>query len=147
MVTYNNIKDIVNIKTPFKISIKSNYLVLSIPKISEYHITVYENQWDYYSDFTDFEYYLFHISSNSTENRCSTYYWVKTSGLNIVDIPSNYFRYEQETYDMFSSTRKKCNKNESIFLLLSMFEHALKQLKKYLKSRKKHYKYTKILEA
>ena len=56
MVTYNNIKDIVNIKTPFKISIKSNYLVLSIPKISEYHITVYENQWDYYSDFTDFEY-------------------------------------------------------------------------------------------
>lgn len=128
MISYSDIKDIAHIKSPFKISIKSDYLVLTLPLMIDYHITIYEDQWDFYSDFTGFEYYLFHISSNDTKNRCSTYYWVDVYDLSIVDIPPSYFRYEQETYDMYSSTRKRCKPNRVIDILLDTFERVLKYM-------------------
>jgi len=130
MVSYNTIKDIVHHKTLFEISIKSNYIVLSIPSIVDYHITIYKDQWDFYVDFTGFEYYLFHISSNNSINRCSTYYWVDIHTMKIIDIPPKYFRYEQKSYDMYSSTRESCEANNKIKLLLRNFEKILKYLKK-----------------
>lgn len=138
MVSYNTIKDIIHFKTTFKISVKTNYVVLTLPTILDYHITIYEDQWDYYADFTGFEYYLFHISSNDTLHRCSTYYWVDIHTMDIVNIPPKYFRYEQESYDMYSSTRKSCESNDSVKILLQKFEKLLKYLKKYSKYHKKH---------
>jgi hypothetical protein len=130
MITYDDIKHLKNLDISLKVSIKVNYVVLTMQDVNDYHITIYEEQWDYYSDLTGFKYYLFHISSNNMDNRCSTYFWVDIENLDIIDIPPRYFKYDQSNFDMYASTRSKCITTSSITKLKDIFNKTLLFLSK-----------------
>lgn len=99
------------------ISIKKDYSVLTNPEIPNYHITIYRDQWNEYSSIIGKPYHLFHVSSNNTDNRCSSYFWVHEKKLTIQMIPKSYFQYNQPTYSFTSSTRSKCSRMKIISLL------------------------------
>jgi hypothetical protein len=73
-----------------------------------YHITVYRDQWDDYQDETNLPYHLFHITSNSEANKCSTYFWVDKKSYRTKHIPKKYFQYNQPDFGFYSSTRTSC---------------------------------------
>lgn len=97
---------------------KPLYTVI-IDESRNYHITIYQDQWDDYEWITRKPYYLFHVSSNSSNNldRCSSYFWVNKTNYHIRKIPSKYFMYNQPTFDFMSSTRNPCKLSEIIPLL------------------------------
>jgi len=107
----------------YPISIKSNYLVIMIPGM-DYHITIYQNQWDDYEKQMEKPYHLFHISSNSEENRCSSYFWVNKNTHRIQKIPKRYFSYNQPSYSFNSSTRNPCHLSD-IIKILKIFQKLL----------------------
>ena len=98
------------------ITIKSNYIVINVSG-SDYHITIFVDQWDDYEEVSYKPYYLFHISSNGETDRCSSYFWVDKKTNRIKKIPRKYFNYNQPTYNFFSSTRSPCHLRDIEFLL------------------------------
>ena len=106
-------------------SIKSNYVVILFPK-SEYHVSIFKDQWDEYEFLTGKPYYQFHVSSNNIDQRCSSYFWVKKSTNRIRKIPSKYFYYDQPVYSINESTRSPC-KLRKIMPILKLFQKFLKR--------------------
>lgn len=130
MITYQNLIKILSKQKYFKLRIKDKYLILRpIDKIakSNYHITIYQDQWDDYRKITKMPYYLFHISSNSIENKCSSYFRISIRKNKIGSIPNKYFKYNQPTYSFYQSTRFPC-KISDIYLLLKYFQKILNSI-------------------
>lgn len=115
-----------NTSHQYRLSIKNIYFVIMIPN-ANYHISIFQDQWDNYETITDNPYYLFHISSDNEINRCSSYFWVRKSDLKIKKIPLKYFKYNQPEYNFNSSTRNQCNHQE-IKPILSFFQKILDKL-------------------
>ncbi|XWV26907.1 hypothetical protein QJ857_gp0143 [Tupanvirus soda lake] len=92
----------------YPVSIKPNYCVIMAPGMN-YHITIFQEQWDDYEKVSGKPYYLFHISSNDENNRCSSYFWVTKYTNRVKKIPRKYFLYNQPNYTFFSSTRNPCH--------------------------------------
>ena len=93
----------------YKTSIKNNYFVTMPNNFKDLHITVYKDQWDSYETVTSLPYHMFHISSNSNDNRCSSYFWVNKHTLHIQPVSDKHFKYNQDTYDFYNSTRSPCS--------------------------------------
>lgn len=111
MIAYDNIIEYLTKQSTYLFSIKPLYTVISPPN-SNYHITIYKDQWDDYEAVSKKPYYLFHISSNNEENRCSSYFWVDKKNLRIKYIPRKYFKYNQLDFNFFSSRRSPCALSE-----------------------------------
>ena len=92
----------------YPVSIKSKYSVIMAPGL-DYHITIFQEQWDDYEETSTKPYSLFHISSNDEKNRCSSYFWVSKYTNRVKKIPRKYFLYNQPSYSFFSSTRSPCH--------------------------------------
>jgi hypothetical protein len=107
----------------YPIIVKANYLVIGMPG-TDYHITIFRNQWDDYQQITGKPYHLFHISSDNERDRCSSYFWVDKHSYLIKKIPKKYFLYSQQSYSYYSSTRNPCNWNK-ISILLKRFQKVL----------------------
>lgn len=116
MVSYDKIMLYLTNQIDYFFSIKPLYIVISPPN-SDYHITIYRDQWDDYEEISKKPYYLFHISSNNEDNRCSSYFWVDKKTLRIKYIPSKYFQYNQPNFDFFSSRRSQCTFDDTKFVL------------------------------
>lgn len=112
----------------YKLIKKKIYSIIVIPE-SDYHISIFQEQWDNYEAISSKPYYLFHISSNNEIDRCSSYFWVDKFSLKIKKIPSSYFKYNQASYDFFSSTRSSCT-YENIKTSLICFQKLLNTFKK-----------------
>jgi len=95
----------------YPITIKPKYSVITVPG-NNYHITIFQDQWDDYENTSGKPYYLFHVSSNNEIDRCSSYFWVDKNSLRIKRIPQKYFMYVQPTYSFHSSTRNPCHLGE-----------------------------------
>lgn len=95
-------------QTKFTVDIKELYTMVKIPTY-DYHITIYKYQWDDFRTKMNFNYYLFHISSETTVPKCSTYFWVDMENNLIKKIPTEHFSYGQDKFGMNSSTRQPCN--------------------------------------
>lgn len=95
---------------PSKVSlrVKDKYVMVQIPNF-DYHITIFRDQWDDYKDVTNRNYHLFHITSNNPNIKCSTYFFVDLYSNRIKKIPDKYFKYEQDSYGFYSSTRSPCS--------------------------------------
>lgn len=124
MIAYEKLVSYFKRQRIFKINIKKNYFVLTLPKYYGYHITVFQDQWDDYELQTNMPYHLFHISSEM-ENKCSSYFWIDKEKHKIRTIPSTHFRYEQDDYGFYSSTRKPCDINNKVRVILKQFERSL----------------------
>lgn len=122
-MSYNRLLKYLKKQSDLKVTIKPIYLVITMPN-ENHHITIYQDQWDLYQSVTELPYHMFHISSNDTENRCSSYFWVDKYTLEIKPIPSKYFSYDQENYSFFGSTRKPC-RVEKIIPLIKVFQGIL----------------------
>lgn len=108
----------------YPINIKSNYTVINIPE-TNFHVTIFKDQWDDYHKVSRLPYYLFHISSDDSQNtsnaagiKCSSYFWVDKRSNKIKNIPRKYFKYNQPTFDFFSSTRSPCRLRDIRYLLM-----------------------------
>jgi hypothetical protein len=108
MLTYYELTKHLKNQHLYPISIKSNYTVIMFPG-TEYHITIFKDQWDNYENVSGKPYYLFHISSNDKNVRCSSYFWISKYTNKIKKIPRQYFMYNQPNYTFFSSTRQPCH--------------------------------------
>ena len=123
MVSYRSLINELKRQHKYPISIKSNFTVVTIPGI-DYHITIFQDQWDDYQKTSGKPYHLFHVSSNKEDNRCSSYFWVGRYTMHIKKIPRKYFSYNQPSYSFFSSTRNPCHLRD-IQRLLVVFQHML----------------------
>ncbi|AAV50963.1 hypothetical protein [Acanthamoeba castellanii mimivirus] len=128
IITYKLLRNYLLDQDKYHITVKNNYLVISVPDI-DYHVTVFQDQWDDYFKFTKKPYHLFHISSNSEINKCSSYFWVGLYENRIQNIPRKYFKYNQDEYNFYSSTRSPCVLKE-LTLLLKHFQYILNKIKK-----------------
>lgn len=125
MLPYQKLLFNMNIHHKNIISVRKGYFVIKFNNL--YHITIYQDQWDDYFMQTKLPYYLFHISSNNIENRCSSYFWVDRDTNKIKGIDEKYFKYEQPSYSFFGSTRKPCEMKE-IKSILSRFQSILDEV-------------------
>ncbi len=116
MITYDELVKMLDLKFPGRVRQRREYSVIVFPK-SEYHLTIFRDQWDDYQKITGHPYYLFHISSNNVENRCSIYWWVDKKNLRIHRIPDNIFKYSQPNYSIIASTRQPCRTIDIAFIL------------------------------
>lgn len=107
MISYQTLVDKISNKAHYDITIKSSYFVINVPG-TDFHITVYRDQWDDYYRVTGLPYHLFHVSSNTASNKCSSYFWTRYSDNIIKKIPKKYFTYNQPVFDFYSSTRYPC---------------------------------------
>ncbi|AGF85570.1 hypothetical protein QJ854_gp212 [Moumouvirus goulette] len=112
------------------LSIKNNYLIITLPN-NNYHITIFKDQWDNYQKQMNKPYHLFHISSNNTNNKCSSYFWVYKKNYKIYKIPNKYFKYNQPSYNFEASTRYPCLYQE-IKELLVYFGSILSRMYSYI---------------
>ena len=135
---YQKLVHFLKLKFSEFITIKEKYIIFSIPKANtntnansnaDHHITIFKDQWDDYASITRKPYHLFHISSNNTDNRCSSYFWVGLNTLKIQKIPRGQFLYNQPTYNFYASTRQPCQLKEIMYLLIS-FQKILNSAKK-----------------
>lgn len=127
MLSYKILISYLKKQNIFKINITSNYCVITLQnKTYQYHITIYQDQWDDYENVTKFPYHLFHISSNNEKNKCSSYFWVDKSNFYIRTIPKKYFNYGQQNFSFYSSRRQPCK--------LSMIKILIKAFQKFLQS-------------
>jgi hypothetical protein len=127
MLPYKKLVSFLYKQKRFPINSKSIYTVVSIPN-SRYHITVFADQWDAYQKTTGLPYYLFHISSDDIDRRCSSYFWVRQTDLTILPIPSKYFKYAQPDFDFYSSTRNPCD-SANIKAIVHQFQNLLHTIK------------------
>ncbi|BCS82886.1 hypothetical protein QLL95_gp1237 [Cotonvirus japonicus] len=110
----------------YSITTKQNYIIISTQKYN-YHITIFEDQWDDYYFITKKPYNLFHISSNNSSNKCSSYFWISRKTHKIQKIPKKYFKYNQDQYSFFSSTRNSC-KFHNVKPLLIIFQNIINHI-------------------
>lgn len=122
-ILYDELIEFIRNKTPYHISIKKNYSIITLPNI-QYHVTIFQDQWDNYQEKINLDKHLFHISSDKIDNRCSSYFWVDMNNHKIQKIPEEYFSYGQEDFSFNKSTRQPCNLNE-IKILLKIFQKIL----------------------
>jgi len=94
-------------KKSFSIHVKDIYTIIQFHNY-DYHITIYQDQWDDYKIETKLPYYLFHITSGHS-SKCSTYFWVDIATNLISPIPDTHFQYNQTDYDFYRSTRSPCD--------------------------------------
>lgn len=127
MLSYNDLQQLL-LHYDINHSVRKNYLVINIPG-SKYHITIFQDQWDMYEMETAHPYYLFHISSNEENNRCSIYFWVNKNNYRIEPIPTNLFLYNQPKYTFHSSTRSPCS-HDNIKKSLIFFQKILNKAHK-----------------
>lgn len=127
MLTYQELTNSLKNKYKYIVSIKPIYTVITIPN-TNYHITIYEDQWNNYQENTGKPYHLFHISSNNENNRCSSYFWVDMMTHRIKKIPRKYFSYNQLLYSLSSSTRSPCHLSD-ITQLLVVFQKMINEIK------------------
>jgi hypothetical protein len=136
MLSYRKLVSFLYKQKHFPVNSKPAYIVITIPK-TRYHITIFADQWDDYQKVTNMPYYLFHISSDDTiqgatsgysQDRCSSYFWVRKTDLNILPIPSKYFKYSQPDFDFYKSTRNPCNYND-ISPIVGQFQNLLHTIK------------------
>lgn len=129
MITFDALVQALSNQTTYPISTKNDYCVINIPN-SDYHITIFQDQWDNYERATGRPYYLFHISSDSNNigDKCSTYFWIKKKDMQIRRIPSAYFRYNQLHYNYNSSTRSPCE-FDKIEPVVDIFQSILDKVK------------------
>lgn len=107
IITYDKL--IATIPFKFNLLIKDKYSMITIPNFN-YHITIFRDQWDEYKSITNLDYHLFHITSNDIANtKCSTYFFVDIYTNRIKKIPDKYFKYGQDSYSFYSSTRFPCD--------------------------------------
>ena len=130
-IKFNDLINLLNVKNPYyKLNIKTNqtnlikYAVINFNINKNYHVTIFSDQWNNYYKETGLNYYLFHVSTNETVNRCSTYYWIDINTLKIKEIPEKYFHYNQTFFDLYNSTRSSCKYND-IIEILDMFQKLL----------------------
>jgi hypothetical protein len=124
MITYKQLVESLQKQNRYDIVIKKNYIVINIPGYN-YHITIFEDQWNEYWLAVNSDYHLFHISSNDSNNtKCSSYFRVDFNG-NIHNIPAKMFLYNQDHFSFFASTRSPCNYKE-IKPILIKFQKLLK---------------------
>lgn len=126
MLSYQTLIKYLRDQHDYPVSIKKYYCVIMVPGI-DYHITIYEDQWDRYEEISNKPYYLFHVSSNNENNRCSSYFWVNKYNHIIKKIPRNFFMYNQPKYSFFSSTRNPCHLRD-ISILLKTFQRILNKI-------------------
>ena len=126
MVSYEQLIAYLKKQHEYPASFKNNYIVIMV-RGTQYHITVFQDQWNDYEKVTSLPYHLFHISSDIANNRCSSYFWVDKNTYRIKKIPGQYFKYSQPSYDFYSSTRNRC-KLGSIRQLLKAFQRILNRL-------------------
>lgn len=126
MITYEQLLAYLKQQKEYPFSIRKNYFVI-IPRGSRYHVTVFQDQWDEYEKVTGMSNHLFHISSDSDDDRCSSYFWVDKNDYRIKNIPNKYFKYNQPTYDYYSSTRNPCQFKEIKFIL-KIFQRILRKI-------------------
>lgn len=124
MISYQKLLKYLKKQRKYRISIKKNYFVIAM---QNYHITVFQDQWDDYEKTINEPYHLFHISSNNEQNRCSSYFWVDKKNYQIQNIPSEYFSYGQPNYSFTSSTRTPCILTD-IQKLLDVFQTLLNRI-------------------
>lgn len=86
-----------------RITIHPTYLMIHVKNLP-FHITIFKDQWN---EYPNKKYHLFHITHEDESDKCSSYFWV-TNHLKIKNIPPSKFKYGQEDYSMFSSTRNYC---------------------------------------
>ena len=126
MITYEQLLSYLKQQREYPTSIRKNYFVV-IVRGSKYHVTVFQDQWNEYENVTGQPYHLFHISSDDEANRCSSYFWVDKQTYRIKKIPAQYFKYNQPTYDYFSSTRSPCSFSDIKFIL-KIFQRILRKI-------------------
>lgn len=128
MVSYQLLVDYLTNQDKYLTNIRNKYSVILVPN-SDYHVTIFRDQWDNYEIVSGKPYYLFHISSDEQINRCSSYFWVNKKTLQIENISSGFFMYNQPTYNFFSSTRNPCL-FYNIEPILDIFQEILDSIKK-----------------
>lgn len=126
MITYEQLSAYLKKQHEYPVSFRKNYFVIMV-RGTKYHITVFQDQWNDYEKVTTLPFHLFHISSDSEENRCSSYFWVDRNTYKIRRIPGEFFKYNQPSYDFYSSTRSRCQLRE-ISPLLKVFQRILNKI-------------------
>lgn len=91
----------------FNLYMRNNYIIIKFPNCDT-HITIFQDQWDKYYYETGLRYYLFHVTSDNVIP-CSTYFLVDMDTNLIKKIPDMLFKYNQETYSFYTSTRSPCD--------------------------------------
>ena len=110
-------------KTVFsRITIYPTYFMLHVRNVP-FHITVFKDQWD---EYPDKRYHLFHITHENDDKKCSSYFWIDNY-LKIKNIPKNKFRYNQEDFSMFASTRGYC-KDKAVKVIRINFQRLLNKM-------------------
>lgn len=112
--------------------ITSNYILINPPE-SNYHITIFKDQWDNYHFDSHFAYHLFHISSNNNDSKCSSYFWVDKNKYYIRHIPNKYFSYNQSIFSYYKSTRNRCSLKD-IIPSIQFFSLILQNIKNFYKN-------------
>lgn len=123
MLSYDKLVAYLKYQNKYLVTIKPQYLVIKLPNYN-YHITIFRDQWNTYESVAKKPYHLFHISSDTEINRCSTYFWVDNKTGKIKNIPEKDFAYNQLEYNFFSSTRSPCSPGE-ITKILKKFQNIL----------------------
>jgi hypothetical protein len=126
IISYSELISNLQCQTEYSINIKPLYCVIIIPK-SQFHITIFQDQWDMYEHVTGLPFHLFHISNNDEKNRCSSYFWVDKNTYRLKYIPAEYFSYDQPNFSFFASTRKPCDITK-IKIILKIFQKILKTI-------------------
>ncbi|AYV78209.1 MAG: hypothetical protein Edafosvirus7_1 [Edafosvirus sp.] len=134
------------------VSINKKNIIISV-KDSNFHITIFRDQWNDYQKNTNLPEKLFHITHEKTQ--CSIYF-VLNDKLEIRE-PSN-FNYEQQDFGLNKSTRKRCDDKE-INIIIKNFETLIKKIgnelgnnnesnyyQKYLKYKEKYLELKKQLQ-
>lgn len=127
MIPYPKLLYYLNKQHEYPVNTKQRYSVVVVPG-SKYHITVFQDQWNDYQNVTGLPFHLFHISSDSEENRCSSYFWVDKNTYRIKKIPGKYFKYNQPAYNFYNSTRNPCHLSD-IMPILKKFQRILLKMK------------------
>ncbi len=102
-----------------RITVFPTYSMLHVRNMP-FHITFFKDQWD---DYPDKRFHLFHITHEDEYKKCSSYFWI-TNYLKIKNIPSTKFKYKQEDFSMFSSTRDYC-KDKAVKVIRVNFQKLL----------------------
>ena len=81
-------------------------------------------KWNHYPNR---KYALFHITHEKSYDKCSIYFWIDKRKLRIKKIPKEKFKYNQESFSMYSSTRSKCE-DKHIKVIIKNFQRLLNKI-------------------
>lgn len=140
LIAYNRIlpiiKNYLNHTIFTGIAIRKGYFVLNTKpnqEYSDYHVTIFQDQWDEYQSPSKLTARLFHITHEKT--KCSAYYIVN-SDIQVQDIPKDDFKYEQPDFSHSASTREKCT-DDIIKVINKQFEIVVNRMSNALLNKHK----------